>query len=77
MAVGELGFKLSDLYGPKFGQPTTTRDETIPEASDQVALVDDQKMAAKNPATHDAGLSKNILIGIGIIGVLIVVFSIK
>ncbi|MGE7954922.1 hypothetical protein [Lysinibacillus xylanilyticus] len=73
---GQLGFSLVDLYGHKFGA-VTTRDETIPEASDQVALVDDQKMAAKNPATHDAALSKNILIGIAIIGVIIVLFSIS
>lgn len=76
MGLGELGFKMSDLYGQKFGVPVTTRDETIPEAADQVALPDDQKMAVKNPATHDAALSKNILIGIAIIGIVIVVFSI-
>ena len=40
---GALNFKLGDLY-PNYAFSTT--EETIPEAADQTALVDDQKAAS-------------------------------
>lgn len=73
--MGELTFHMSDLYGQSFGFGTT-RTETLPEEDDQMALVDDQTAAKKNPANHDPKVSRNILIGLAIIGVIIIVFSI-
>lgn len=74
-SYGELTFSMADLYGPAFGF-STTRNVSLPEEDDQKALVDDQNTAKKNPAHHDPKLSRNILIGIAIIGVVIAMFSI-
>jgi len=38
---GAINFAMSDIYGGIWG----TTEETIPEAADQTALVDDQKAA--------------------------------
>ena len=40
---GALNFKMSDLYGGIYG----TTEQTIPDAEDQKALVDDQKAVAE------------------------------
>ncbi len=53
-----LNFYMSDIYGGIWG----TTEETIPEANDQNALVDDQKAAAD---ISDSGKkSKNILLAV-------------
>lgn len=74
--MGELTFKMADLYGQDFGF-NTTRTESLPEEEDQLALVDDQALAKKNPVHHDPKISRNILIGMAIIGVIIILFSIN
>lgn len=56
--AGAINFAMSDVYGGIWG----TTEETIPEANDQQALVDDQKAAAD---VSDAGKkSKNILLAV-------------
>lgn len=74
--MGELSFKMADIYGQNFGF-NTTRAETLPEEEDQNALVDDQALAKKNPVHHDPKISRNILIGMGVIGAIIILFSIN
>lgn len=44
--AGAINFAMSDIYGGVWG----TTEETIPEASDQQALVDDEKMAQEAKA---------------------------
>lgn len=72
---GELNFYMHDLYGHNYGAKNT-RAESLPEAEDQMALVDSQETAVKQPVDHDPQLSKNILIGIGIFAIIVVAFSI-
>ena len=43
---GAINFSMSDVYGGVCG----TTEQTIPEASDHAALVDDEKMAAEAKA---------------------------
>jgi len=74
--MGELAFSMADVYGHGFGF-NTTRTATLPEEDDQLALVDDQSSAKKNPANHDPKMSRNILVGVAIIAVIIVLFSIN
>ena len=47
---GAVHFYMADIYGAGF----STTEETIPEAKDQNALVDDQKAAAEvaDPTTN-------------------------
>lgn len=71
--AGELNFFVSDIYGSGY---KNTRTESVPEAEDQMALVDSEDLARKQPVDHDPSLSKNILIGIGIFAIIVVAFSI-
>lgn len=41
--TGAINFAMSDIYGGVWG----TTEQTVPEASDQQALVDDQKASAQ------------------------------
>lgn len=70
--MGALNFYMKDLYGQGFND---TRLQTVPEEGDQLALVDDQDLAKKNPVNHDPAISRNILIGIIAIIVIIILFS--
>ena len=67
--MGAVNFAMSDLYGGIFG----TTEMTIPEASDQKALVDDQKAGE---AVSEAGTKKTpILLALGLIIVLALVLG--
>lgn len=54
--AGAINFAMSDIYGGVWG----TTEQTIPEAADQQALVDDQKAAAD---VSDAGKKKFPILG--------------
>jgi len=69
-----LNFYSKDLYGSGY---MDSRMQTVPEEQDQVALVDDQETAVKHQVRHDPAISRNILVGLGIITIVIVLFSIK
>lgn len=58
---GAINFPMADVYGMGFG----TTENTIPEANDQQALVDDQKSAG---AVSESGMKKvPILLAIGLV----------
>lgn len=63
--AGEVKFYLADLYGTGY----TTTEETVPEAEDRQALVDDQNAAV---TASDTG-KKKIPMAIGIIALLVIV----
>ena len=64
---GAINFPMSDVYGGIWG----TTEDTIPEANDQKALVDDQKVAA---AVSDSGRkSKPILLALIVIVILAII----
>ena len=73
--TGELGFFFSDLYGNAQGWQTT-RSQVIPEEDDQMALVDDQTAAVKNPVNEDPKQGQYIITGMIIFAIIIVAFSI-
>ena len=50
MANGAMNFYMAEIYGHGYG----TTEDTIPEANDQNALVDDQKSAAAANASGGA-----------------------
>lgn len=59
MAAGSMNFGLADLY-PGMGF-WTTRGETVPEADDQLALVDDEDAAHNNPELGKSQLTHRSL----------------
>ena len=61
---GAINFAMADVYGVGW----STTEETIPEAADQQALVDDQKAATETGKTA----KKSFPIALGIVLVLIV-----
>lgn len=70
--TGALNFYAKDVYGEGFAD---TRSQTVPEENDQMALVDDQELAEKNPAKHDPAISRGIIIGLIIMLAIIFIFS--
>ncbi|HDR7311501.1 TPA: hypothetical protein QCX08_004009 [Bacillus cytotoxicus] len=68
--AGELSHFMKDLY-PNMGFQNTTYT-TIPEAEDQNALVDDQKVAEESQKADNKAGHKNIMLGIVLI--LIIMF---
>lgn len=74
--MGALNFYMKDLYGHGNGY-MDSRTQTVPEEGDQLALVDDQELASKNPVRHDPAISRNIIIGILAIMVIIILFSLS
>lgn len=72
--MAALNFHMKDIYGTGF---TDTRMQTVPEEGDQLALVDDQDLAKKNPVNHDPAISRNIIIGIIAIIAIIILFSLN
>ena len=64
--AGAINFAMSDIYGGVCG----TTEETIPEANDQQALVDDQKAAV---SVSESG-KKSVPIALAIVLVIIVAF---
>lgn len=60
--AGEMNHFMKDLY-PNMGFQNTTYT-TIPEAEDQQALVDDQKIAEESAKQKNSGGHKNIMLGI-------------
>lgn len=71
---GALNFYMKDVYGNGSGY-MDSRTQTVPEEGDQLALVDDQDTAKKNPVRHDPKASRNIIIGIIAIMVIVILFS--
>lgn len=63
MGVGALNFSMADLY-PGMAGYYGTRQTTIPEASDQQALVDNEDAAKENSVHTTPTQHRNILIGI-------------
>lgn len=57
--VGQMNFGLADAY-PGMGF-WTTRQQTVPEAEDQMALVDDEDLAHDNPDLHKTNLTRRSL----------------
>lgn len=72
--MGELSFKLTDLYGHKFGYEST-RSLVTPEAEDQLALVDSEDLAKKVTPNADPSFPRNILIGFFILTMAMIFFS--
>ncbi|MDA2733461.1 hypothetical protein PDR34_27430 [Bacillus cereus] len=68
--AGEMSHYMKDLY-PNMGFQNTTY-QTIPEAEDQQALVDDQKIAEETGKMENKAGHKNIMLGIVLI--LIIMF---
>ena len=67
--MAELKFAMSDLYGGIFG----TTEKTIPEAEDQIALVDDQKASA---AVSESGTKKApILLALALIVIIALIIG--
>lgn len=64
---GAINFAMSDVYGGIFG----TTEETIPEAADQTALVDDQKASAE--VADPSAAKKGVPMMISIILVIVVI----
>lgn len=60
--AGELSHYMKDLY-PNMGFENTTY-LSIPEAEDQQAMVDDQKVAEETAKSSNKAGHKNILLGI-------------
>lgn len=71
---GALNFFMKDVYGHESGY-MDSRTQTVPEEQDQLALVDDQDAAKKNPVMHDPKASRNIIIGIVAIIAIVILFS--
>lgn len=68
-----LNFYARDIYGTGYAD---TRNQTVPEADDQMALVDDEELAVKNPVNQDPAIPRNMLIGIIVMIVVIFAFSV-
>ena len=71
--MGKLSFPIKNVYGNSGFQ--TTRENTVVEPEDQNTLVDDQDLGEKLQVNHDPSLSKNIIVGILAITVIIILFS--
>ena len=72
--AGALNFSMADLY-PGMSGFYGTRQSTIPEASDQTALVDDDQ-AAKDMSVHTTPTQhRNIFLGIAAVIILLVVLG--
>lgn len=67
--AGAVNFKMGDIYG-YWG----TTEETIPEADDQTALVDDQKAAAA--VSEKTKNSVPIYLAIALIGVVALILGV-
>jgi hypothetical protein len=72
--VGALNFGLADLYGSSMGF-YQTRQQSIPEADDQDALVDEPEVSARNPHNVDPAKHKSIFVSVGVVLVLIFLMS--
>lgn len=64
--AGAINFAMSDIYGGVWG----TTEETIPEVTDQQALVDDQKAAAD---VSDSG-KKSMPIALALLLIVVLAF---
>ena len=73
--MGALNFSFGDIY-PNLGSGTT-RLLTVPEAEDQTSLVDDQEMAQAAQVQHSPQASKNIILSLIIIFVVMVLLGWK
>ena len=72
--AGALNFSMADLY-PGMSGYYGTRQATIPEASDQTALVDDDQ-AAKDMSVHTTPTQhRNIFIAIAVVIVLLFILG--
>lgn len=63
---GAINFSMSDVYGGIWG----TTEQTIPEAADHAALVDDEKMAQEAkamPKKFPFGLAAVVILGLVIL----------
>ena len=70
--AGELSFNFADMY-PNMGF-MTTRLETVAEADDQHALVDNQELAEQTQVKHDPASHKTIWFAVaGIVAVVVLV----
>lgn len=73
--MGALNFYMRDIYGNTGYMDS--RMQTVPEAADQMALVDSQEAAEEHQVRHDPRTAKNIIIGIVAIIVIMILFSLK
>lgn len=63
---GAINFAMSDIYGGIWG----TTEQTIPEAADHAALVDDEKIAAEantQQKKFPLGMTAVVIIGLVIL----------
>lgn len=74
--AGEMHFGLADIYGHSMGFYRTNQ-QTIAEADDQDALIDEPELTTKNPHNVDPKQHKQILISVGVVLVLIFLFSVR
>jgi len=74
--AGEMHYGLADLYGPKMGFYQTNQ-QTIAEADDQDALIDEPELTSKNPHNVDPKQHKQIFISVGVALVLIFIFAVR
>ncbi|MFE2710183.1 hypothetical protein [Streptomyces mirabilis] len=73
MGIGEMFYHAADLY-PNMGF-MSTRTSTVPEAEDQMSLVDDEDTAKEHDVKQDPITSKQILLGFGIVFLVVFLFS--
>ncbi|QWG70200.1 hypothetical protein EXW32_27820 (plasmid) [Bacillus mycoides] len=71
--AGELSHFKKDLY-PNLGYENTSF-LTIPEAEDQQAMVDDQKVAEETAKSSNKAGHKNILLGIVLLVIIMFVLG--
>jgi hypothetical protein len=73
--MSQMNHFMADVYpGQGF---FNTRTITTPEAEDQTALVDDQKLAEKNPVAVDPASHKKIWISMAAVVGVIILLNIK
>lgn len=67
--AGAINFSMTDIYGGFAG----TTEDTIPEANDQQAIVDDQKSAAQYQDTQKKPFP--VLLALGLVLIVAVVIG--
>lgn len=72
--VGAMNFGLADLYGPGYGFYRTNQ-QSIPEADDQEALIDESEKIKDNPHNVDPKQQKSIFVAVGVVLMLVVFLS--
>lgn len=69
-----MNYGLADLYGTNYGF-YQTRQQSIPEADDQEALIDESETIKDNPHNVDPKKQKSIFVSVAVILALIVFLS--